>query len=317
VTVGEASFEQRDTGKAALSVSARVVVALGVIAALTLAALGAQSHPWTGGAEPGSLSTGWLGVVAALAVLAWLAILALVVFALWEGSRWLSIARRREPEPPYVVEPPVITRLEKAIAIALALVFVAGAVTAGVLVARSLGARSTGPAPPPGLTLPPAQETLPAGTTAEPANATRPNLSVIVGGAAALVVAAGAFAVVSRRRRPHLQPTEAGRDELVVTIDETLDDLRADPDARRAVIRAYARMERALSQHGLPRRSSEAPLEYLARVLDELGASSQSARRLTGLFAEAKFSLHPVGQSSKEAAVAALAALRHELEEHP
>lgn len=97
-------------------------------------------------------------------------------------------------------------------------------------------------------------------------------------------------------------------------IDEGLDDLRSDPDPRRAVIRAYARMERALSRHGLPRQRSEAPLEYLVRVLAELRGGGGSARRLTDLFAQAKFSSHPVGPPSKEEAIASLTALRDELE---
>ena len=46
-------------------------------------------------------------------------------------------------------------------------------------------------------------------------------------------------------------------------VDESLDDLRAEPDPRRAVIATYARLERVLAAHGLPRKPAEAPLEYL------------------------------------------------------
>ena len=57
---------------------------------------------------------------------------------------------------------------------------------------------------------------------------------------------------------------------LADVLDETLDDLRAETDPRRAVIAAYARMERALAAYGLPRRPSEAPDEYLQRIFADL-----------------------------------------------
>ena len=50
---------------------------------------------------------------------------------------------------------------------------------------------------------------------------------------------------------------------LEAALDESLDDLRAEPDPRRAVIAAYARLEQVLASHGLPRITAEAPLEYL------------------------------------------------------
>ena len=50
---------------------------------------------------------------------------------------------------------------------------------------------------------------------------------------------------------------------LADVLEETIDDLRAEADPRRAVIAAYARMERALAAAGLPRSPAEAPDEYL------------------------------------------------------
>ena len=62
----------------------------------------------------------------------------------------------------------------------------------------------------------------------------------------------------------------------------------------------YARMERALAAHGLPRQRSEAPAEYLERALEELSASASSASRLTRLFEWARFSDHPVEPGMKD-----------------
>lgn len=101
---------------------------------------------------------------------------------------------------------------------------------------------------------------------------------------------------------------------LADVLNETLDDLRREVDPRRAVIQAYARMERTLGARGLPRRDTEAPGEYLARVLEAVQASSHSVRRLTQLFQRARFSTHEIDGGMKEDAIAALSGLRAELE---
>ena len=125
------------------------------------------------------------------------------------------------------------------------------------------------------------------------------------------VIAGTALAV--RRRRGELSPLELAA-AFSAVLKETLDDLRQEPDPRKAVIRTYARMEKTLAAKGLPRRPFEAPLEYLARVLDAVQAGADSARRLTGLFERARFSAHPIDTSMKSEAIDALVALRLELE---
>jgi hypothetical protein len=96
-------------------------------------------------------------------------------------------------------------------------------------------------------------------------------------------------------------------------LDETLDDLRAEEDPRKAVIAAYARMERALAAYGLPRSPSEAPDEYLQRIFADLDVSRLSTSRLTALFSWAKFSGHDVAPEMKQEAIEALEAVREEL----
>src|SRR5262249_40999955 len=94
---------------------------------------------------------------------------------------------------------------------------------------------------------------------------------VAVGVVAALAVGVGLYLVLQRTalRAVHA-PDESPSAPLSEAFDESLDDLRSEPDPRKAVIAAYARAERTLERHGLPRRPSEAPLEYLSRVLLEL-----------------------------------------------
>jgi len=119
-----------------------------------------------------------------------------------------------------------------------------------------------------------------------------------------------------RARLRELEPLEREPSlglALAEVLGETLDDLRAEPDPRRAVVAAYARLERTLAAYGVPRRPSEAPEEYLRRVLVDLEVGALSARRLTELFAEAKFSHHPVGPDMKEEAIELLESTRADL----
>jgi Domain of unknown function (DUF4129) len=95
---------------------------------------------------------------------------------------------------------------------------------------------------------------------------------------------------------------------------DTLDDLRAERDPRRAVIGAYARLERTFAAHDVAREPSETPREYVDRALDRLGVSAFAVRRLTQLYERAKFSPHEIDAAMKDDAIDALAGLREELE---
>jgi hypothetical protein len=135
-----------------------------------------------------------------------------------------------------------------------------------------------------------------------------------------------ALAYMSARGRVRRQlaaetSDEALEEELAALLDATLDDLRAEPDPRRAVIAAYARMERALAAYGLPRHHFEAPLEFLERASPELAVKHPGGRRLvfelTHLFERAKFSQHAVDEEMKHDAIATLEALRDDLRGGP
>jgi Domain of unknown function (DUF4129) len=133
--------------------------------------------------------------------------------------------------------------------------------------------------------------------------------------AGALLVV-GVAVLAARRRRNLLRPVSAPDDAasaLSAALDESVDDLRAERDPRRAVIAAYARMERALGRHGFARFRAEAPLEYLARVLRELQVRSSAVLALTELFERAKFSRHEIDADMKEEAIGALIAVREDL----
>ena len=133
---------------------------------------------------------------------------------------------------------------------------------------------------------------------------------------AVLVLAAlgaAAFYVASRSKRK--PPAEEGA--LVDTLDdvlaETLDDLRRERDPRRAVVAAYARLERALAANGLPRRPAETQGEHIARILHALEVDRDAVGRLVDLYAWAKFSQHEVDVGMKNEAIETLEGLRGEL----
>jgi H+/Cl- antiporter ClcA len=135
-------------------------------------------------------------------------------------------------------------------------------------------------------------------------------LAVVMG----LLLLLGFLAVATRRKLgPGTDRRRAAPEVLAAALDESVDDLRADPDLRRAIIAAYARMERALAAAGLPRHEAETPFEYLERALLELDASARAVHRLTDLFEWARFSHHEPEPWMRDEAVDALTAVRDEL----
>ncbi len=118
--------------------------------------------------------------------------------------------------------------------------------------------------------------------------------------------------LVQRARREDEPAEDAAtpQSQLAGAISDAIDDLEREPDPRRAVIAAYARMERELGRHGLPRRASETSVEYLRRALHEQTARSHSVERLTALFERAKFSHHEITPEMKQEAIDALVDIR-------
>lgn len=156
----------------------------------------------------------------------------------------------------------------------------------------------------------PTLTTSPDATTYEPGFAWLPALVT----ALLVLLAVGGWWYAGRaRKRARGELREGLATAVARAVDESLDDLRAEPDPRRAVIAAYARLEIVLAAHGLPRLPAEAPFEYLARMLAELEVGEAAARGLTDLFERAKFSQHAVGPEMKEQAIVALETVRDQL----
>ena len=133
---------------------------------------------------------------------------------------------------------------------------------------------------------------------------------------ALVFLAAGVLmaSTVGRRWRSTADPTPPTlAPKVAEAVDQSLDDLEADPDARRAIIAAYRRMEESLADVGLPREGPETAREYLSRGLASLELSPHAIGTLTTLFERARFSLHHLDLRLRDEAIAALRAVQKEL----
>ena len=128
-----------------------------------------------------------------------------------------------------------------------------------------------------------------------------------------LVLASGTVVYLRVRKKSEPPPESTVEEDLAEAVDTIIDDLRRERDARRAVIAAYANMERVLASHGLERSPAETPLEYLARILRSLDVRDSAVRSLTQLFEYAKFSAHVIDAAMKQKAIEALVNIRDDL----
>jgi hypothetical protein len=98
-------------------------------------------------------------------------------------------------------------------------------------------------------------------------------------------------------------PAPAPLDALVA---ESVEDLRAEPDPRRAIVRCYARFERAAAESGLARKPWLTPMEFMRETLARLPVPRAAVPTLTGLFELARFSHHALGPRERDRALEAL-----------
>lgn len=152
-------------------------------------------------------------------------------------------------------------------------------------------------------------------------------LAFLAGGV--LIAAAAAALAVAALRTPSASAVGDGGDvdegdglddasaqPVLRALDASLADLGSEPDPRRAVVAAYARMEAVLGSAGLPRRPNETSAEYCRRVLERLGAAAHAAARLTALFERARYSEHPIDDAMRAEAIDAVHQVRDDVAVH-
>ena len=97
-------------------------------------------------------------------------------------------------------------------------------------------------------------------------------------------------------------------------VQEGLDDLASEPDARAAIIRCYRRFERATARARVVKAPWQTPDEFMREALRRLVLPHRAVDRLTRLFELARFSVHPLGAAELDLARACLEDIRTELE---
>jgi hypothetical protein len=100
------------------------------------------------------------------------------------------------------------------------------------------------------------------------------------------------------------------RARLQAAVEDSLEDLQREPDARAAIIRIYRNFERALAGAALPRRPWQTPVEFMRAVLTRAAMPAAAVERLTRLFELARFSRHPLGASERDSAWRSLTEIR-------
>ena len=126
-----------------------------------------------------------------------------------------------------------------------------------------------------------------------------------------VAIAAGLVVLWLRRHRPVTEA--AGQGTAEAAVGAAIEALDAEADARRAVIAAYGAMQRTFAEHGVVRPPAEAPREYLGRTLVASRATEQEASTLTGLFEEARYSIHPIPERLRKHALSTLRSLQGRL----
>jgi len=105
-----------------------------------------------------------------------------------------------------------------------------------------------------------------------------------------------------------------GTEPLSEAVQEGLDDLATEPDARAAIIRCYRRFERVAARARVVRAPWQTPDEFMREALERLVLPHRAVDRLTRLFELARFSAHPLGTAERDAARACLEDIGAELE---
>ena len=126
-------------------------------------------------------------------------------------------------------------------------------------------------------------------------------------------------AVLVRRRR--LKSGDAAHAEepsaLGRAVRASIAALESERDPRRAILRAYARMEQAFRNVEIERARDETASEFLGRTMRRLPVSAGAAAALTERFEEVRYSRHQITEADREQALVSLYRVERELGERP
>lgn len=308
--------------QAILSRYSALLLGVAVVALLAIAAVGSGASVLDGApvTNPGLLGAAHSAGGAMVAAFAALLVVSTALAGVILHALMPSRRSKKAPDDfEWVVQRPAISRLEQALTIALIVLLLAATIGVVALVARGTqhGAQTAAVAPgntsvaagsASGATSPAAMRAL--------GEEGGPWLQLGLAAGAALVgaVALTFFALQRLRKRKSGQEglglSLRRRKAATEAVTLSLEDLRRERDPRRAIVAAYARMERVFARAGLPRSPHETPTEYLRRVLSGASAPPAAVSDLTELFQEAKFSRHELTGEQRDDALRSLLQIR-------
>jgi len=118
-----------------------------------------------------------------------------------------------------------------------------------------------------------------------------------------------------RRKRPPPEPTPVDFDVLDDP-DPLVEEIRQDADEqfelllgghpRNAIVACWDRFEEQAERVDASRKPWETSSEFILRLLEAVSADAAAVARLEALYREARFSEHEIGETDRQAAVAAL-----------
>lgn len=106
------------------------------------------------------------------------------------------------------------------------------------------------------------------------------------------------------------QPFAQARGVVMSLIDQ----VRAEPDPRLAIQKAWAAAESGFGQAGMERHAAETPAEFLHRTVGVVDGLQAPLGRLVQLFELARFSHHPITQDMRTDAIHQLETIKSEID---
>jgi hypothetical protein len=104
------------------------------------------------------------------------------------------------------------------------------------------------------------------------------------------------------------------RTSAAVAVDVAIHDLEAGRDVRSTILACFQRFCALLGSRGITEQEALTPRELEALAVHRLKVSSKDSRILTGVFEEARYSTHPLGEPDRQRALESLGEIRAALE---
>jgi uncharacterized protein DUF4129 len=135
-------------------------------------------------------------------------------------------------------------------------------------------------------------------------------IAAVVGSVIAIALFFRVGSTLMQRGPPSRGPS---RRQAAWAVQAALDQLQTGGDVRETILQCYARFCILLGARGILEQDALTPRELEDLAIHRLGVSPESSDALTGLFEEARYSEHSLGDEDRERAVRSLERIRSDL----